>query len=276
MSFLKNSLPRFLLLLLLSLFPSLLQAKSSAVPAVLTSVSGKVTLVQGKKAHVLHQNSKVQEGQTLATAKDSTATIRFFDGSELQVRPDTKFTLSQVRKDGPQDKILHFKLLLGKLFAKVQALSSSQSSFEVEAGGVVCGVRGTQYEVGYDPNQGKVDLFVKEGNVWAKTGGNTYQYGAGSEGHFTGGKPNNPTGGNGQGNKDQGKKGHDTGKGNQPHGQPDNFSPFLGMGGNRPDPFQPLTGGNTDTGTVADKTSDTGLTGFGKPTLILQLKYPEQ
>ena len=272
MSFWKNHLALFLLLLLFSFSPSLLQAKPSTVPAVLTSVSGKVTWVQGKKTHILHQDSKVLEGQTLATSKDSTATIRFFDGSELQVRPETKFVLSQVRKDGPQDKILHFKLLIGKLFAKVQSLASSQSSFEVEAGRAWSGVRGTQYEVGYDPNQGKVDLFVKEGNVWAKTGGNTYQYGAGSEGHFTNGKPNNPTDGNGQGNKTQGKKG----KGDQPPFSPNNFDPFYGMGGNQPDPFKPLTGGVPDTGNVTGKTGDTALQGLGAPLLNLQLKYPEQ
>ena len=255
--------------ILLSYSP--LRAQTSTGSAVLTAVSGKVTVVRGKKTVALHRDAKVHEGETLTTAPGANATVKFFDGSELQVRSSTKVTLSQVQKNGATDKVLRFKLLLGKLFASVQKLSSSRSSFEIEAGGVVCGVRGTQYEVDFN-GKDKVDLFVKEGNVWAQAGGSTYQYGAGNEGHFSNGKPNNPTGGNGQGNKDQGKKGN----GNPPPSPSNNFSPFLGMGGNQGNPLQPLTGGTPDTGNITQKTGDSTLLGIGNPTIILQLKYPEQ
>jgi hypothetical protein len=254
---------------------STLHAQTSTGSAVLTSVSGKVTVKRGSKTVTLHQDSKVHEGETLTTAKDAKATVRLFDGSELQVKPETKVVLAKVQKSGAADKVLKFKLLLGKLFASVQKLASSKSSFEIEAGGVVCGVRGTQYEVDYDGHE-HVDLFVHEGNVWANAGGNTFQYGPGGAGHFTDGKPNNPASGDNQG---QGKKG----KGNQPPGPPDEppgppqtFNPFQGMGGNQTDPLQPLTGGAPDTGDITKKTGDANQAGLGAHLLILQFKYPEQ
>lgn len=257
------------------LFPcSILQAQTSTGSAVLTSVSGKVTVKRGSKTVTLHKDAKVHEGETLTTAKDAKATVRLFDGSELQVRSETKVVLDKVQKNGASDKVLKFKLLLGKLMASVQKLASSKSSFEIEAGGVVCGVRGTQYEVDFDGHD-HVDLFVHEGNVWANAGGNTFHYGPGGVGHFIDGKPNLPNnGGNGQGKK--GKGSEPPGPPNEPPGPPQTFNPFQGMGGNQSDPLKPLTGGSPDTGNVAGKASDSSLQGFGNPALILKLQYPEQ
>lgn len=269
---------KFLLFLaaVLLFFPySILRAQTSTGSAVLTSVSGKVTVKRGSKTVTLHQDSKVHEGETLTTAKDAKATVRLFDGSELQVRSETKVVLDKVQKSGATDKVLRFKLLLGKLLASVQKLASSKSSFEIEAGGVVCGVRGTQYEVDFDGHD-HVDLFVHEGNVWANAGGNTFQYGPGGSGHFTDGKPNNPAGGDNQGQGKKGKGNQPPGPPNEPPGPPQTFNPFQGMGGNQFDPLKPLTGGSPDTGNVAGQTSDSSLQGFGNPALILKLQYPEQ
>lgn len=269
---LKRSLAFFLLA---AFFPlSLSAAPSKSTPAVLTSVSGKVTVLRHRKTVTLHRDSKVQEGETLTTASDATATLRFFDGSELQAKPGTRVVLSQVRHAGGQDKVLKFKLLLGKIFAKVQKLASSRSSFEVEAGGVVCGVRGTQYEVDYDPDHGQVDIFVTEGSVWANSGGQSFQYGPGGTGHFHHGQPG-PTGGNDQGHK--GKKGNQPpGPPDTPPGPPQGPNAFLGLDNNKPDPFRPLTGGADDAKNAAGHAGNDQLLGLGAHSVILQFKYPEQ
>ncbi|SRR5579871_4750757 len=255
------------------LFSPALSATTRPNQGVFTSVSGSVTVLHGGKASPAQKDSTVLEGDQVSTDKDSTATLSFFDGSELNVKPGTQFNIGKLRKSGTSDKIFQFKLALGKLFATVKKLASSKSSFEIDAGGVICGVRGTQYEVDYDPNRHLVDIFVKEGNVWAKAGGQTYQYGPGNEGHFTGGKPNNPNIGNGQVNK--GKGNMPAGSPNQPPGPPDSFSPFYGMGGNQGDPFKPLTGGAPDTGNAANKAGDDQFLGLGAHTLIIQFKMPE-
>ena len=256
-----------------SFFPLSASAQVPFDQSHFISVSGKVTVSHGKRSRKVHKNSTVNEGDTVATGKKSSAALRFFDGSEMKVMSNTRFTISKLAKTS-EDKIFNFNLAVGKLKAFVKKLTTSHSAFEIDAGGIVCGVRGTEYEVDFDPHQDKVDIVVTEGSVWAKSGGETYQYGAGGQGHFIGRKPN-PGGGQDQGSKGPGKKTQGSSTA-QPPGPPDNFTPFYGMGGNRPDPFQPLTGGPPDINRITNKTGDDTLLGLGAHTLILQLKYPEQ
>jgi hypothetical protein len=69
----------------------------------------------------------------------------------------------------------------------VNKLFSSRSSFEIEAGGVVCGVRGTKYSVFYDPSTGKVDVAVTEGTVWSTADGHTQEFHGGQGGSYLNG-----------------------------------------------------------------------------------------
>lgn len=266
----------FFLSCILPLFSMTSAAGPDPSQGTFTSISGEVTVDHGKKTRQAVKGSPVKEGDKITAAKDSTATLRFFDGSELKVKSATQFTISRLEKKEGEDKILKFKLAAGSLWAGVKKLISSKSSFEIEAGGVVCGVRGTEYEVHYDPGQDKVDVFVFSGNVWAETGGETFQYGPGHQGHFHDGKPGADNGASGhgphgQGNKDQG--GHD------PQGQGshsgDHFENFYGMNGDHHDPFQPLTGTLDDPHGIAGQTGDDGLLGPGAHKVIIQLKYPE-
>src|SRR5260221_6516224 len=199
MSSKKILLSLIFLFCLLPLLPSSSTAQTQPNQGVFTSVSGGVTVIHGQKSSEALKGSTVKEGETVTTDKNSSATLRFFDGSELKVKPETKFTISKLQKNTAEDKILKFKLALGKLLATVKKLTTSKSSFEIEAGGVVCGVRGTEYEVDYDPSQDKVDILVIDGNVWAESGGETFQYGPGGEGHFNEGKPGADNGTQGQG-----------------------------------------------------------------------------
>ncbi|HEY5037444.1 MAG TPA: FecR family protein, partial [bacterium] len=145
--------------------------------------------------------------------------VKLFDGSELKVDPKTTIGLSTLQKPSDQDKVMKFKLFLGKVFASVQKLASSKSSFEIEAGGVVCGVRGTQFTMGYDPGDGHVQVFVQEGTVFTDANGNITIVPAGHGASFTNGNPdkggqgnNNPNGnGNGNGKENGNDDGPHTG-----------------------------------------------------------------
>lgn len=159
---------------------------------VFTSVSGKVKIKsQEGKTREAHSNSTVKEGEQVTADVKSSATLRLFDGSELKISPDTRVVVSKLQKKSEKDKKIDFKLLLGRLLAKVKKLATSNSSFEVEAGGVVCGVRGTEFSLSYDPKQKKVDLSVLEGTVLAKSGGQSNLVNAGQKIEFLNGKPNN-------------------------------------------------------------------------------------
>ena len=179
---------QFLFLTLMALSVSVLWAD---VPApvnqgVFTSVTGKVQVKKKKKSRQVHKDSTVKEGDRIVTGPKSSAVLRLFDGSELSISADSSLGLTKLQKPTETDKLMKFKLFVGRFLAKVQKLASAKSSFEVEAGGVVCGVRGTQFEMGFNPNTGKVGLDVTEGSVWVTSDGQTHTFGAGQQGVFNG------------------------------------------------------------------------------------------
>ncbi len=254
-------------LLLAFLVPAFNTAYSATTPAsavnqaVFTSVKGKVQVRKkaGQKPRTVQKDSTALEGETILTGPDSRAALRLVDGSELKVDPKTTFRLTKLQTPTLKDKIFRFKLLVGKLFAKVKKLASSKSSFEIEAGGVVCGVRGTEYSMFYDPNTGKVDVLVLDGTVWAASGGQTQVFGPGQGGTFLNGGwelLNPPSGSSAQGFN--------------------GFDPFYGFNGNATDDFGTvLTDLSGGVGDVTGRVSDDGIAGLGSHTLVLQLGFPQ-
>lgn len=164
---------------------------SKPTQGLFTSVSGtvKVTSKSGAKTRTAQKDSTVVEGEQIVTGKNSEATLHFFDGSDLNISPGTKLVLTKMQKSPTLDKILLFKLFVGNLLAKVQKLATSKSSFEIEAGGVVCGVRGTQFDYSYDPANQKVTVKVDDGKVWVDVNKNTYVFIGGQKGIFLNGIP---------------------------------------------------------------------------------------
>jgi FecR protein len=226
--------------------------------AHLLSASGTVQIksAAGRKMRPGHAGSSVSEGESVITGKDSTAVLSLFDGSQLTVSPDTDFRLVKSRKPSVRDKILQFKLFVGKLLAQVKKLASSQSSFEIEAGGVVCGVRGTKYSMAYDPDTGKVNVVVLDGTVWVGADGHTYTLGAGQQGRYDHGRWEGGGGGQAKGGND--------------------FNPFYGFDGSAGDVFDnPLGDLAGDIDGVTDRVKTDGLLGLGPPAVILQLGFPE-
>lgn len=200
----------FLIGLLWAFTAGLLQAAPTG--ALFTQVQGKVTVQakKGKKTRPALKDGSVAEGESVTTGKDARAVLRLFDGSELEVRPNTSFTLSSLQQPSAKEKILKFKLAFGGLLAKVRKLLTPTSSFEVSAGGVVCGVRGTQFEMDYNPDTHQVDLHVLDGTVYTQYNGHTVLYTGGQNAHFppdqTGGPSNgtNPPGNSGGSNGQDG------------------------------------------------------------------------
>lgn len=168
--------------------PSKSKSKSDVKPrAVFTNVKGKVEVKKkGSKNRSVKKDSTASVGDRIVADKDANATLRLFDGSELKIGSKTDFQLTKLT-EGEKDKNIKFKLAAGKLWAKVKKLASRRSSFEIEAGGVVCGVRGTEYSVQYDPESGKVILDVDDGTVWTDSNGQTHTFTAGQDGEFLNG-----------------------------------------------------------------------------------------
>ncbi len=211
----------------------------------------------------------VLPSETVQVGEKSQAVLQCPDGSLLTLSAGTQMHIVTLQRPSPKEKNFLFHLDAGKIFAQVKKLFSAKSTFEIDAGGVICGVRGTEYSVGYDPKTKTLDLDVFEGTVNAGAGGNGHLFGAGQSGHFVdghwdgktgqappppkgvkGGGGGNGSGGNGNGTGGTGSGGSSgtggTGGGNggdQSGGGSgtggDNGNP---LGGNGPAPGNPSAG----------------------------------
>jgi len=179
--------------------------KTTAKPkALFTSVKGSVRIKKGSSASKpAKKDATASVGDRIVTSKDSSATLRFFDGTELRLSPATEIRINNLT-EGEKDKTLKFKLYLGKILANVKKLATPRSSFEIEAGGVVCGVRGTIYSMEYDPDKGTLSLDVDEGTVFSNSNGDIHNFNAGQGGNFLNGDLLGGTTGNPSGNEPPG------------------------------------------------------------------------
>ncbi len=171
------SLPRILILFFSASFfataPCWPAADLNTTPATFSVVTGNVTLQapNSKKKKPVWAGLTAPEGSRVTTGKNSTATLVLFDGSQLEIGPESSLILTTLQKPSVFDKIFNFKLIVGELMATVKKLASSHSSFEISSGGVVCGVRGTKYKMVYDPDARTLDLSVLEGTVYTQVNG---------------------------------------------------------------------------------------------------------
>jgi hypothetical protein len=95
-------------------------------------------------------------------------------------------TVDALSRKGSKGFLSRLKLSFGKVLSQVEKLASSHSSFEVEAGGVVCGVRGTAFEVSADGDQVTDSTF--EGKVEMRKGGRSQMVPVDRHSEFAGDK----------------------------------------------------------------------------------------
>ncbi len=153
--------------------------------------------ITGGNVQVLEENSKVwdsaQEGQVLETGDE----IRVGDNSEatLTMQADTQVHLSansdlkvgQIEPNTTNGFLSHLVVLAGVILSDVKKnLLESHSSFEIEANGMVCGVRGTAFEV--SNINGTVVTATHEGKVETINNGESHFVTEGSAASFTGGR----------------------------------------------------------------------------------------
>lgn len=169
--------------MVLALFPAAALADEKGT---FLSVQGTVKVNGSQKAVA---GAAVNPGDEVTTGPDGQAVLQFFDDSQITLKSGSDLKVDQLQKPSAADKMLRFKLFLGQLLAKVQKLASAKSSFEIEAGGVVCGVRGTEFSMNYDSHQDHLELHVVSGKVAAKAGGMERVFNAGETGVFLHGQP---------------------------------------------------------------------------------------
>jgi hypothetical protein len=131
-------------------------ALTFAAVAADASATGQVTQLAGtlsvRKAdgtvRILSQRSEVETGDTLNTERDSYAQIRFTDGAQLTLKPNTavKITSFNYVEDKPQEDSFFYSLVKGGLRAVTGIVGKrSKDKYELGTATATIGIRGTTF-----------------------------------------------------------------------------------------------------------------------------------
>jgi hypothetical protein len=182
---------------------------------LLAAPAGEVTHVSGalvvRKADgaskILAPKSKVDSGDLLATAADTYARVKFADGGEITLRPNSQFKIEMFNydKSAPAKDSAVFSLLKGGFRTITGVVGKRKpNSYEMRTTVATIGIRGTNYGAqlclenvssceNLRNNEGKVPsnglhLDVSEGGVNVTNAGGTRPLGVGEFGHVLDGR----------------------------------------------------------------------------------------
>lgn len=103
-------------------------------------------------------------GTLIRTGQEAVCEITLQDGSAIKISSGSVFRIEELQRDGETGKVVEkFRLLAGRVRAKVQKFTTSDSDFSIASGTALAGVRGTSFGVFFDGLQS--ELFVFEGSV---------------------------------------------------------------------------------------------------------------
>lgn len=99
---------------------------------------------QGEKAE---EEEVVESGDEIITKTNSDMTLTLDENTLVHIPANSDVKVDQLMPNSSKGFVSRLKLVEGKVLCEVERLQETQSSFEVSAGGVICGVRGTAFEV---------------------------------------------------------------------------------------------------------------------------------
>lgn len=113
--------------------------------------------------------ARLEEGDRILVGDETQVVLSLRNETLIHLDENSEMTVSNLEENGQNGFLSRLKLWTGDLLSDVKKnLRDSGSSFEVESGGVVCGVRGTVFEV--SSHGGTVQTAVHEGVVHVQGG----------------------------------------------------------------------------------------------------------
>ena len=157
----KNRLRAVRSVALLAALTGLLPEAALAAAGAVTHLSGAVVARRGDgQSQILSVKSEVREGDVIATAENSYARLKFGDGTEVVLRPNTQMKVDafQYEEQRPKQDNVLLSLLKGGLRSVTGLLAKRNAgSFRVQAPNATIGIRGTNFGLLYCQNDcGKV------------------------------------------------------------------------------------------------------------------------
>ncbi|TAK46425.1 MAG: hypothetical protein EPO27_08035 [Betaproteobacteria bacterium] len=147
---------------------ALIGALAGLLPEAAWSAAGSVTHLSGAvvarrgdgQSQILSVKSEVREGDVIATAENSYARVKFGDGTEVVLRPNTQLKVDAFKyeEQRPREDNVLLSLLKGGLRSVTGLLAKrNAASFRVQAPNATIGIRGTSFGLLYCQNDcGKV------------------------------------------------------------------------------------------------------------------------
>jgi hypothetical protein len=124
--------------------------------ATMTVLRGQVAVLHGDGgiAQPAPSGTLVRVGDEIRTLTQSGALITFFTGTEIELGNETSLVVDRIDRAGDRINI-SLKQVFGASLHRVQVLSDTGSSYQVEVGGTIAVVRGTSFLV-YGPTDEQV------------------------------------------------------------------------------------------------------------------------
>ncbi|MBV8657920.1 MAG: FecR domain-containing protein [Burkholderiales bacterium] len=176
----------------------------AAVAGTVTQLAGVLTAQRSDGgAKILALQSSVESGDLLATGNNSYARIKFTDGGDMTLRPNTQLRIEgyQFQQEKPQEDNAFFRLVKGGLRAVTGLVGKRNGleSYKVATPTATIGIRGTDWGAlfcendcgGYTNNSGKppapgLYVDVVSGKIIVTNGGGAQEFSPGQFG-FIGG-----------------------------------------------------------------------------------------
>lgn len=136
-----------------------------AIDGTFMVVKGKVRVENTKGSVVAKVGTKVQEGDTIITEKESRAKIAMEDRNIINVSPETTFKITKY-SNSKTDKNVQLNLIEGKIRNNVEEkYDNKNSKFEVKTATAVAGVRGTQFITSFNKITKVTEVITLRGQV---------------------------------------------------------------------------------------------------------------
>ncbi|MDQ6859215.1 MAG: FecR family protein [Chloroflexota bacterium] len=137
------------------------QAHSSTV----TVLDGTVLVRHsGSSFAPIPDGEVVGGGDTVRTSAGSHGVLTFFDGTTVELEPDTEITIDTLQASASGDKIVQITQVLGRTWNVVTHLVSPSSRYEIRTTAATAAVRGTAFQVAVSPD-GTTTTQTTEGDV---------------------------------------------------------------------------------------------------------------
>ena len=143
-------------------------SKFTPVPAEAVKVSGEVLYRTGQRYEQspLKPGTALVIGSEISTGADGSAFLRFADGSELALRPNSTIKLDSMSAFGDSGMVdSRVRLLEGRLEFEVKRKPEGESHFEVTTPAATTAVRGTVFRVSSTAGDATARTEVTEGRV---------------------------------------------------------------------------------------------------------------